>query len=572
VLVFKLFLTLFDGKRCEQATPAQLEMAQNAMKRLKTLRHPCILAFVDGVETEKEIFIVTEPVTSLMDSLTAQRQGDSEEQFVAGMAWGLHCLTSALGFINESAKLIHGNLHTGSIFVTENGDWKLGGFELLGAPEGGSPSALFQQNEGIVPAHVKSPEWQRKDWAACGKTTHAVDVWALGTVVYEVFNGTAGGITAAALKSAKGIPADFKAAFSKVVAEDPARRPAPTKIGKVKFVSDAPLVQDLQFFEEAQIKSPFERHQFFNSLPTRLDQYPRKCKAYKIIPHLIVALQYDTGSTATGGSAATVVLPTLVKLAALLPEEDYKERIVPTICKLFTNNDRAMRVALLQLLGQLAVGGRAGVWAGGRVGGRARGRAGVCVGGREGAREGGRAGGRVHNTTHSIRHTLRTAHNNGTAARTHHSLTPLLCSPCCIQQEHLTEELVNTTIFDNVVSGFSDAAPALRELTVKAMLPLATKLNSKNMNERVVGYFAAMQKDPEPQVGAGSSGGVFARRCSRASASPDTGLANSPAHSLPAHWITCFWVLCGRSAPTPSSASAAWPSTSGKANARRCTV
>ena len=34
-------------------------------------------------------------------------------------------------FINEEAKSVHGNVRLGSVFTTESGEWKLGGFDVL---------------------------------------------------------------------------------------------------------------------------------------------------------------------------------------------------------------------------------------------------------------------------------------------------------------------------------------------------------------------------------------------------------------------------------------------------------
>lgn len=34
-------------------------------------------------------------------------------------------------FINDEASSIHGNLRVGSIYTSESGEWKLGGFEIL---------------------------------------------------------------------------------------------------------------------------------------------------------------------------------------------------------------------------------------------------------------------------------------------------------------------------------------------------------------------------------------------------------------------------------------------------------
>lgn len=34
-------------------------------------------------------------------------------------------------FINKDASSIHGNLKVGSVYTSESGEWKLGGFEVL---------------------------------------------------------------------------------------------------------------------------------------------------------------------------------------------------------------------------------------------------------------------------------------------------------------------------------------------------------------------------------------------------------------------------------------------------------
>lgn len=44
---------------------------------------------------------------------------------------GLHQLVSAISWVNNDAKMIHGNIHQTSIFITKGGDWKLGGFDVI---------------------------------------------------------------------------------------------------------------------------------------------------------------------------------------------------------------------------------------------------------------------------------------------------------------------------------------------------------------------------------------------------------------------------------------------------------
>ena len=48
---------------------------------------------------------------------------------------------------------------------------------------------------------------------------------------------------------------------------------------------------------------------------------------------------------------------------------------------------------------------------------------------------------------------------------------------------HLTTRIVNDSIFNNIAMGFVDTSPALRELTVKSMVTLAPKLQSRSMQQ-----------------------------------------------------------------------------------------
>jgi len=49
-------------------------------------------------------------------------------------------------------------------------------------------------------------------------------------------------------------------------------------------------------------------------------------------------------------------------------------------------------------------------------------------------------------------------------------------------------------------SGFSDPAPAMRELSIKSMLLFAPKLSEKVMNNDLLRYFAKLQMDEEPGI------------------------------------------------------------------------
>ena len=125
---------------------SQLPLAKNAFRKLRALRHPDILKFVDGSETDSAVYIVTEKVVPLSSRIG--REGDikpnSQSALETGTGeewrtWGLSKITNALSFINESGQSTHANLRVSSVFVSPSGEWRLGGFDVLSTPRDPSP-------------------------------------------------------------------------------------------------------------------------------------------------------------------------------------------------------------------------------------------------------------------------------------------------------------------------------------------------------------------------------------------------------------------------------------------------
>ncbi|KAA8498465.1 N-terminal kinase-like protein [Porphyridium purpureum] len=66
---------------------------------------------------------------------------------------------------------------------------------------------------------------------------------------------------------------------------------------------------------------------------------------------------------------------------------------------------------------------------------------------------------------------------------------------------YFSDEDVNTTIFPAHCSGFADIqSPALRDMSVKAILCLADKLSDRNLNTQLMSFFAKLQLDPEAPI------------------------------------------------------------------------
>ncbi|KAJ5079137.1 n-terminal kinase-like protein [Anaeramoeba ignava] len=64
----------------------------------------------------------------------------------------------------------------------------------------------------------------------------------------------------------------------------------------------------------------------------------------------------------------------------------------------------------------------------------------------------------------------------------------------------LSKQDINGVIFNNIINGFTDSAPLLRELTLKCMVHFAPSLNEQNLDNKAVRLISKLQMDPEPGI------------------------------------------------------------------------
>ena len=82
-------VSVFEFEANSPAKKNLFPLARNALRKLRTVRHPDVLKFMDVVETDTTIHIMTERIRPLGPAI-AEWQSKSAQEREAWLVWGLH--------------------------------------------------------------------------------------------------------------------------------------------------------------------------------------------------------------------------------------------------------------------------------------------------------------------------------------------------------------------------------------------------------------------------------------------------------------------------------------------------
>ncbi|KAJ1728942.1 Nuclear aminoacylation-dependent tRNA export pathway component [Coemansia biformis] len=415
---------VFDKTRGSSYTVA----AQNALKRMRTLRHPGVVRYLEGAETAEAIYIATEPVVPLvlvLDRENDDDDGSSSEGAGELRRWGLFKVAEALRFTNDDCKLVHANVSAASVFVTKAGEWRLAGFELMDALESKpGEQHMYRHYTGVVPGYAArmAPEMESQDWSRVesGKLG-ALDGWGLACLIHELYNGAAH--SSAQMQTQGRIPAPLWPLCQRLRAPDLRRRMAPSEFlqagQRPGAFLDSAFVNACRFIESIAVREDDERADFFANLDATISGFPLEFTKHKILPELLKLVEFGGIGRAGSGHDAKV-LSSIVQIGKGMGDAEYNALIAPAIVQMFGSNDRALRFSLLEHMASFV--------------------------------------------------------------------------------QAIPPDLVAKKVFPNFATGFLDAAPAIREATVKASLAIAPKLSQKTLNNDLVRQLVRLVGDPEPGI------------------------------------------------------------------------
>ncbi|KLJ09170.1 SCY1-like [Blastomyces silverae] len=405
-----------DGSSCSiftfdiAANKSRLPLAKNAVRKHRTLRHPGVVKVLETIETDANIYIVTERITPL--SWPVKRRSLSEET----AKWGLFAIASTLKFINEDASSVHGAVRASSIYTSESGEWKLGGFDILSSMK--EDDAIIYTYGSLMPdsSRYAPPEIAKGGgWETIKRNPlSATDSYNFGCLIFEVFNGSYRGNDQAGQIS--NVPPSMHQSYKRLMNPNPKLRLSVTHFLEQGKRSggffETPLIRLTQDIESLGLKSEEERDQFINELDELSDDFPEDFFKMKVLPELLKSVEF--------GGGGPKVFASILKIGTKLSEEEYSSKLIPVIVRLFGNPDRAMRVCLLDNL-------------------------------------------------------------------------PLMI-------DRLPQKIVNDKIFPQMVTGFTDIAPVVREQTVKAVLAVIGKLSDRTINGELLRHLAKTANDEQPGI------------------------------------------------------------------------
>ena len=335
-------VSIFEFDKQKHSGSHKLALATNGWRKTKTLMLPGFLKCLDAVETPTHYYIATEPCTPLADVLATTTELAETETRSEFIAYGVYSIIQGLTHLHER-NLMHGCVAANSVFCTKSGDWRLWGLDFVTNLNDPDSSTHLKAYSEHLPQESLAPELAKQNWQVIEKApVHAIDAWALGCLIHEVYNGPVAELANPAdMKKRKNIPPALYSSYTGLLSTAARTRADPAALLKsCDYFTEDPFIAVQKEIDTLTLKDQADRDSFFRRLADVVDTFPAANCKYTILPKLTTALTYGSG-----GAAA---LEPMLKIGRKLNEAEFTELVVPGVVQLFSSPDRHVRIKLLE--------------------------------------------------------------------------------------------------------------------------------------------------------------------------------------------------------------------------------
>ncbi|XP_041974118.1 protein-associating with the carboxyl-terminal domain of ezrin [Aricia agestis] len=291
-------------------------------------RHPYIVRYISSWQQKSTFHLVTEYVQPLSQVVPTQTP--------LQICIGLNNILQALVFLHEQGSVSHNNVSISSVYVSGDGQWKLGGLQYL---------CSFKE---LTPAYLKHARIHRYDKAIdpneeSNKIITKVDQFGYGVLVEDVFKN----------HRDEDVPhlKEFRKYCRDVLQHiDPQRRPNLSEVLNHDFFNHN-FISMYKFLNILPLKSEDEKSEFFMQILSNLENYDEETVAKQFGGLLL------SRHTLLDHTAREYVLPFILRPKKDRPQPGeqpgffsigiFKEHVKPRLLQLFGVRDIQIRTLLL---------------------------------------------------------------------------------------------------------------------------------------------------------------------------------------------------------------------------------